>query len=144
MATSKNHEKFQTSQVKIEGPSSGLVLENGVDNRELERKLKELSLKSESGNDKPVYLGDDQDYSRRPHRSVMTPSPRQDERSRAEYMQETVRHMAGLYRDLLVSIGEDPAREGLRKTPERAAKALLYFTKGYDEKISGKTFAPIA
>ena len=115
--------------------SAGPV-ENGVDKRELERKLHELSLKADT-NGKPVYLGDDQDYSRRPHRSVMTPSPRQDERSRAEYMQETVRHMAGLYRDLLVSIGEDPAREGLRKTPERAAKALLYFTKGYDEKISG-------
>ena len=139
MATSKNHDSGSVgrSQVRIEGPSlTAGPVENGVDKRELERKLHELSLKADT-NGKPVYLGDDQDYSRRPHRSVMTPSPRQDERSRAEYMQETVRHMAGLYRDLLVSIGEDPAREGLRKTPERAAKALLYFTKGYDEKISG-------
>lgn len=28
-------------------------------------------------------------------------------------------------------LGEDPAREGLRKTPVRAAKALYYITDGY-------------
>lgn len=34
-------------------------------------------------------------------------------------------------------IGEDPEREGLRATPLRAAKALCYFTKGYEETIEG-------
>ena len=29
-----------------------------------------------------------------------------------------------------------PDREGLRKTPLRAAKALCYFTKGYEEDLS--------
>jgi GTP cyclohydrolase IA len=37
------------------------------------------------------------------------------------------------YRNILKLIGEDPDREGLKKTPQRAAKALLYFTKGYQE-----------
>lgn len=32
-------------------------------------------------------------------------------------------------------IGEDPDREGLRGTPERYAKAMLYFTKGYEENV---------
>jgi GTP cyclohydrolase IA len=32
---------------------------------------------------------------------------------------------------LFQQIGEDPAREGLQKTPERFAKALLELTKGY-------------
>ena len=35
-------------------------------------------------------------------------------------------------------MGEDPTRPGLLKTPERAAKAMMYFTKGYDETIQGK------
>jgi len=38
-----------------------------------------------------------------------------------------------LTRELLVRLGEDPAREGLLRTPERMAKALQYLTKGYRE-----------
>lgn len=36
-------------------------------------------------------------------------------------------------RDLLVAVGEDPAREGLLKTPYRAAKALKFLTRGYKQ-----------
>lgn len=43
--------------------------------------------------------------------------------------------MADGYRLLLDGLGEDVRRDGLRKTPERAAKALLFFTKGYDQTI---------
>lgn len=43
--------------------------------------------------------------------------------------------MEHLYRQLLEAIGEDINREGLRKTPERAAKAFEYITKGYHEDI---------
>jgi len=38
-------------------------------------------------------------------------------------------------RTLLECIGEDPDREGLRDTPLRYAKAMLYFTKGYEENL---------
>ena len=43
--------------------------------------------------------------------------------------------LADLYENILRDIGEDPAREGLLKTPERAAKALQYLTRGYNQTI---------
>ncbi|XP_054155686.1 GTP cyclohydrolase 1-like, partial [Oppia nitens] len=47
-----------------------------------------------------------------------------------------LKRLTRIYRDLLETIGEDTEREGLLKTPERAAKALLYFTNGYQLKIN--------
>lgn len=41
--------------------------------------------------------------------------------------------VAALIRELLTELGEDPAREGLAKTPERAAKALAFLTGGYGQ-----------
>jgi GTP cyclohydrolase I len=38
-----------------------------------------------------------------------------------------------LLREVLLRLGEDPEREGLRRTPERTARALEYLTKGYRE-----------
>ena len=47
------------------------------------------------------------------------------------YDVETTESLMKNYRELLVSIGEDPLREGLAKTPERAAKAIQFLTSGY-------------
>jgi len=41
--------------------------------------------------------------------------------------------MKELIEKLLREIGEDPNREGLKRTPERVEKALQFFTKGYAE-----------
>lgn len=46
--------------------------------------------------------------------------------------------ISGAVREILECIGEDVDREGLLRTPERYAKALLFFTKGYSENLEGK------
>ena len=52
--------------------------------------------------------------------------------------------IADAYRELLQSIGEDVDREGLQRTPDRAARALEFLTQGYrqdlDEIINGAVF----
>ena len=52
--------------------------------------------------------------------------------------------IANAYRELLQSIGEDVDREGLQRTPDRAARALEFLTQGYrqnlDEIINGAVF----
>lgn len=46
--------------------------------------------------------------------------------------------LAEAVKTILSCIGEDPEREGLLKTPDRYAKALMFFTKGYEENIRGR------
>ena len=48
-----------------------------------------------------------------------------------QYDEEKVAQIAAHYEAILKLIGEDPTREGLRKTPMRAAKAMWYATSGY-------------
>ena len=43
--------------------------------------------------------------------------------------------LADSYRELIQGIGEDDDREGLRHTPERAAKALWFLTRGYRQNL---------
>jgi len=38
-----------------------------------------------------------------------------------------------LMREMLVRLGEDPERDGLRGTPERMERSIEYLTKGYQE-----------
>ena len=47
------------------------------------------------------------------------------------------RKIAALVKQLLVELGEDPARDGLVKTPARVAKSLLYLTRGYRQTPRG-------
>ena len=62
--------------------------------------------------------------------------------AKLETSQESI---ADLVRKMLVILGEDPNREGLRKTPERYEKALKFLTSGYhlnlDTVLNGATFS---
>lgn len=55
-----------------------------------------------------------------------------------------VEKLTHLYAEVLDELGVDRTRDGLRKTPERTAKALEYLTKGYrqslDEVVNGAVF----
>ena len=48
-----------------------------------------------------------------------------------EYPNNTIEAIAGHIEEILRLLGEDPQREGLLKTPVRAAKALYFATSGY-------------
>ena len=49
------------------------------------------------------------------------------------YNPETLKKLAHHYKEILTLIGEDSSREGLLDTPMRVAKAMQFFTHGYDE-----------
>lgn len=55
-----------------------------------------------------------------------------------------VDRLTQLYAEVLDELGLDRAHDGLRNTPERTAKALVYLTKGYrqslDEVVNGAVF----
>ena len=44
--------------------------------------------------------------------------------------------IAGMMKQVLTSLGEDPSREGLVRTPERYEKAMRFLTQGYTEDLN--------
>jgi GTP cyclohydrolase IA len=42
---------------------------------------------------------------------------------------------SALVRELLLRLGEDPGRQGLRRTPERVADSLTWLTRGYQQTV---------
>tara|TARA_B100000795_G_scaffold104061_1_gene76765 strand:+ start:38837 stop:39436 length:600 start_codon:yes stop_codon:yes gene_type:complete len=50
-----------------------------------------------------------------------------------EYNHEVTENIKQSYTDILSGLGEDTAREGIVKTPERASKAMQFLTQGYDQ-----------
>ena len=82
---------------------------------ELEKKVKKLTLGDNDELEQDAETDTDKNY-------------------RDENAQSKIRDH---YKGILNNLGEDPSRQGLAKTPERAAKALMFFTKGYSDNIKG-------
>lgn len=64
----------------------------------------------------------------------------------AKDAEKTLQRMAEAYSTLIECVSDgNPARDGLKKTPVRAAKALCFFTKGYEEDVASEwsVVAPI-
>ena len=59
-------------------------------------------------------------------------------------LERDLERIANAYRELLQAIGEDVDRDGLQRTPDRAARALEFLTQGYrqnlDEIVNGAVF----
>ena len=49
-----------------------------------------------------------------------------------QYNDKLVDSISDMYKNILDDVGENPSREGLLKTPIRAAKAMQFLTQGYD------------
>ena len=49
--------------------------------------------------------------------------------------QSRLERLQGAVKTILECIGEDLEREGLKGTPERYARAMLFFSKGYEENV---------
>lgn len=49
--------------------------------------------------------------------------------------QQDMDKLSALYREAICQIGEDPNRDGLLKTPMRAAKAFKHLTMGYEQDL---------
>src|SRR3569623_339328 len=62
-------------------------------------------------------------------------SRRRDARSEADDTLPSNDELESLVRRMLVELGENPEREGLKRTPQRISAALSFLTSGYNQTV---------
>lgn len=104
--------------------------------KELHEKLKQMTT-GMKGTVKNSFMHDQNmsDYNHTEMKSKQKENKDKNEESEEDTI---VKSMSENYSGILKDLGEDINRQGLLRTPERAAKAMLFFTKGYRENIHGK------
>lgn len=85
------------------------------------------TLPSETGTDASISSSSD----------IEAPSTKRQRKELSE--EEKISKMTEACKTILECVGEDPTREGLVKTPERWAKALLFLTKGTCQRVEDVT-----
>ncbi|XP_027015860.2 GTP cyclohydrolase 1 [Tachysurus fulvidraco] len=123
-------ENSKLSQRESEASSSNDTALNGIlDGMEKMPKWNGAPKDMPKG-EKPTSKG----ITRAPCSSVM--ESWKEERTRSvEDNEMSLPSITAAYTTILRGLGEDPQRQGLLKTPHRAATAMQFFTKGYQEKI---------
>ncbi|XP_053488475.1 GTP cyclohydrolase 1 [Ictalurus furcatus] len=120
-------ERSKPSQRESEAASSNDAAMNGLlDGMEKMPKW--------NGAPKETPKGEKSSGTRAPCSSVME-SWREERTRSVEDNEMSLPGIVTAYTTILRGLGEDPQRQGLLKTPYRAATAMQFFTKGYQEKI---------
>ena len=151
MSQGKNNSTVAASASDSTTPAASPCLPDP--NVELEEKMRRLTMvKHPSLGQGPAEAAGDEAISGKPQAERRKEKPQQkfviengivkraeltrDPATEAALTAEMARH----YKAILENLGEDTQRQGLLKTPERAAKALMFFTKGYQECIQGNVY----
>ena len=66
---------------------------------------------------------------------VQSIKPRISKSQSSDHPLDPVDTMQQAYASIIEGIGEDLERDGLRNTPERAAKAIAFLTRGYNQSV---------
>ncbi|KAL9595424.1 MAG: hypothetical protein Q9179_004988 [Wetmoreana sp. 5 TL-2023] len=111
-----------------------------VPTRRLGLEVEARDPRDEAANDTPAPSRPESPYTMNPpidFDGLSWPSLGTRERLEAtpQQAEERLAKIQGAVSTILECLGEDPTREGLRGTPERYAKAMLFFTKGYEENV---------
>lgn len=145
--------KKRKHQKHVNGERQGSLTAPPRDPRDVPERQKKKSKKSKSK--EPALAGDEEVAANETKLSTSngsatrSPSPVIDfdglsrpSRGTRERLEETkeqadkrLNKMCGAVRTLLECVGEDVNREGVLATPERYAKAMLFFTKGYQQNV---------
>ncbi|KAI3384092.1 hypothetical protein SNEBB_006445 [Seison nebaliae] len=111
-------------------------MNNGLNEKTLStEEEEEEEIHTPTNNSPPDFANRSEKMKRATLRRLSTMSRDAEEEKNLNTKTERVQAISYAYKDILYAVGENADREGLKRTPIRAAEAILFFTKGYEERI---------